>query len=279
MEHAQRVELRFSLLVFFVSFGAVVLFAAAGWPGAPNHCLVQGDCYCEAPRPGWIAQPANTWSLLSFSLAGLVIAWHSGRARRAGTSSLGNRMTRTTFYPALFAGVVVFMGPGGMIFHASLRDWGGAVDVLSMFLWVNFLIFYDLTSIYDWSRLRFLATYLVATTVMILPRILYGPAGVPIFGVVFACWLLIEAAAGIASRRPGLIPGFAIDRDRRWLFGFVVTSIAAFAIWTVSHGGGPLCRPDSLLQGHAVWHVLNAIAFTLMYPYLRSERSRAASKR
>jgi hypothetical protein len=28
------------------------------------------------------------------------------------------------------------------------------------------------------------------------------------------------------------------------------------------------------LQGHAVWHVLNAMAFVMIYPYLRSERPR-----
>jgi hypothetical protein len=182
-------------------------------------------------------------------------------------------MTQTSFYPTLFSAIVVFMGPGGAFFHASLTDWGGAVDVLSMFLWINFLIFYDLASIYDWSRFRFLVSYIVATAVLVLPRLLYGPAGVPIFAVVFGCWLLIEAAAAIVSRRPGVRSAFTFDRDRRWLLGHLVTSIVAFAIWTASHGGGPLCRPESLFQGHAVWHVLNAVAFTLLYPYLRSERA------
>jgi hypothetical protein len=181
-------------------------------------------------------------------------------------------MVRTSFYPALYAGILVFMGPGGAFFHASLTDWGGAIDVLSMFLWINFLICYDLASIYDWSRLRFLVVYLVATAILMLPRLLYGPSGVPIFAVVFAGWLLIEAYAAIRSRRHPVPPTFTFDRDRSWLLGYLATSIVAFTIWTASHGGGPLCRPESLLQGHAVWHVLNAVAFALLYPYLRSER-------
>ena len=30
----------------------------------------------------------------------------------------------------------------------------------------------------------------------------------------------------------------------------------------LSRTGGPLCRPDSLLQGHAAWHVLSAVSLT-----------------
>ena len=142
-----------------------------------------------------------------------------------------------------------------------------------MFLWINFLISYDLASIYDWSNRRFLAFYLVATTVLMLPRILYGPAGVPLFAVVFALWLVIEACVAIRNRRRADRPALPFTRDRRWLFAYLATSVVAFAIWSVSHAGGVLCDPESLVQGHAAWHVLNAIAFALLYPYLRSERS------
>jgi hypothetical protein len=31
----------------------------------------------------------------------------------------------------------------------------------------------------------------------------------------------------------------------------------------LSRTGAPLCRPDSLLQGHAVWHVLTAVGAAL----------------
>ena len=264
-------ELVFALLVLFVSFGAVGFAARAGWPGAPNHCVLDGDCYCEAARPGPVAQPANTWSLLPFSLAGLGLALHSGRARQRRVVSPANRMSGTSFYPALYCGIVTFMGPGGAFFHASLTDWGGAVDVLSMFLWINFLIVYDLTSIYRWRRLRFLAVYLGSTAVFMLPRVLYGPAGVPLFAVAFGFWLLIELVIALPGRMPSIRrPGY---RDRYWLLAYATVSVAALGIWAASHGGGPLCKPDSLVQGHAVWHVLNAIAFVLLYRYLRSERS------
>lgn len=35
---------------------------------------------------------------------------------------------------------------------------------------------------------------------------------------------------------------------------------AAAAVHASSRTEGPLCRPDSVLQGHALWHVLSAVA-------------------
>jgi hypothetical protein len=260
-------ELGFSVVVLLTSSAAVYIAAAAGWPGAPNHCVLAGDCYCEAARPGWVAQPSNTWSLLAFSLGGLGIAWHSCRTRRIAARR--NRFTATSFYPALFCGIVTFMGPGGAFFHASLTNWGGAVDVLSMFLWIDFLIVYNLAVLYRWGPGRFLAVYLAATAVLMLPRVIQGPLGVPLFAVAFGLWLTMELAMALRVDIPGLRRPV---RDHRWLLAHLAISICALGIWAMSHGNGPLCSPHSLLQGHAFWHVLNAVAFVLLFPYLRSER-------
>ena len=46
------------------------------------------------------------------------------------------------------------------------------------------------------------------------------------------------------------------------MFGVGALLVGA-AIFTVSRTGGPLCDPESLLQGHAVWHALTATALGL----------------
>ena len=40
----------------------------------------------------------------------------------------------------------------------------------------------------------------------------------------------------------------------------VVVAGVGITIYLLSRTGRPLCRPDSLFQGHAAWHVLTAIA-------------------
>jgi hypothetical protein len=37
------------------------------------------------------------------------------------------------------------------------------------------------------------------------------------------------------------------------------------AVWATSRSGGPLCRPESLFQGHAVWHGFAALALALTF--------------
>lgn len=43
----------------------------------------------------------------------------------------------------------------------------------------------------------------------------------------------------------------------------LVALLLGFAAFAVSRTGGPLCAPDSWLQGHGVWHVMGAIALGL----------------
>ena len=185
-------ELRATIFVLAIGTGLCVALAAAGWPGAPNHCVAEGDCYCEAPRPGPVAQPANTWSLLGFAVAGI---WVAGRSRR-DRASTHSRFLRGRFYPGLYASALAFMGPGAAFFHASLTDWGGAVDVLSMLGWVCFLLFYNMTSLYGWSRSRFLVAYVATIAIAITPRLLFGPAGVPLFALVLTAWFATETLIG-----------------------------------------------------------------------------------
>jgi len=39
------------------------------------------------------------------------------------------------------------------------------------------------------------------------------------------------------------------------------------AVWFFSRTGGYLCRPESLVQGHAIWHTLAAVAAGLLFAF------------
>jgi hypothetical protein len=54
--------------VAVVSTGLLVLAVGQGWLG-PD--VGRGDTFCEAARPGWVRQPANSFSNLGFVVAGL----------------------------------------------------------------------------------------------------------------------------------------------------------------------------------------------------------------
>ena len=63
-------------------------------------------------------------------------------------------------------------------------------------------------------------------------------------------------------------------RPLRWPpTAVLVTGAAAIAVNLLTRTGAPLCRPSSLLQGHAVWHVLTAVVIALWFaPWEGSQR-------
>jgi len=63
--------------------------------------------------------------------------------------------------------------------------------------------------------------------------------------------------AGLGSRR-GRFPS-------SWLFRLGITAhVSAIGVWFLSAGEGlPLCAPQSVWQGHALWHALTAVSVGL----------------
>lgn len=238
--------------------------AIGGWPGVVGS---SGMTFCEHGS-GIIRQPVNTWSNLGYVVAGLIVGWWTVHRFRPGTQVFaGNRMHQILFFPVLYATVAAAIGPASMALHASTTTWGGQVDILSMFLWAAFVLAYGLTRVFDWDERRFVSAHLgvfaVAAFIFLAQPI--SVSGTVLFGLIVAGFAATEA--WIVLRRADL------TADRRFLAGTAISFAVAFAIWLPSQTGGPLCAPDSWLQGHAIWHVLTALSVLLLFAYYDSERS------
>ena len=57
---------------------------------------------------------------------------------------------------------------------------------------------------------------------------------------------------------------------RFYLLGILAMAVA-FAIWVMDQRG-TWCSPDSIMQGHAIWHLLGALSIWLNFGYYYSER-------
>jgi len=74
---------------------------------------------------------------------------------------------------------------------------------------------------------------------------------------------------------PGLLATNAPPGRRRytpWFFAGVGSFLLAYAIWLTGTADHPWCRPDSLIQAHAIWHMLTALATWCFFVFLRTER-------
>lgn len=73
---------------------------------------------------------------------------------------------------------------------------------------------------------------------------------------------------------PGLLathPPAGTRRYRPWFWLGVGSFLVAYSIWLTGTNEHEWCRPDSLVQAHAVWHLLTAFATWSFFRFLRTE--------
>jgi len=73
---------------------------------------------------------------------------------------------------------------------------------------------------------------------------------------------------------PGLLathPPEGVRRYTPWFWVGVGAFLTAYAIWLTGTNEHAWCRPDSVIQAHAVWHLLTAVATWGFFRFLRTE--------
>jgi hypothetical protein len=231
----------------------------AAWRPAscmPNHC------FCEQIAPGVVRQPANAVSSLAFVAAGVWVLRRFRRERRSG-----RLFYRHPVYPTLFGAACILIGLGSAFYHASLTFAGQFADVFGMYLIGTFVLLYSLGRRRVAGPGAVALAYVALNGALALSLYFVPAARRYLFG------MLILAAIGLevsAQRRSGS------SIDRRWLTRAICALAAGFVLWILDITK-VLCRPESPLQLHAVWHVLGAASAACIYLYYRSEAGGTAA--
>jgi hypothetical protein len=245
--------------VAVVSVGLLALAITNGWLGAD---VGRGANFCEAGT-GAVRQPANTFSNAGFVVVGLLVAWQaSDRAR------LGLTMQRLPVLAAAYACLVVLLGPGSAAMHATQSAVGGRLDMASMYLVAAFTAGY--AAMRWWRRDPWFFAGLFLWIVACCEVVGLYDGRIPVFlysgNVAFAAFLVMAVSLELLIRRRG-----EARTDLRLGGAALVSILLAFAIWNASQHG--LCDPQSLLQGHAAWHLLCAVAAYFTFRLYTSERA------
>ncbi len=245
-------------VVLVVVGGAALLFWSDGGLRSPGPfrgetpLVAAAHSDCERPRAGSLAQPANALSALAFVAVGLGVLAAVGRSRRAAA-----RPAMASTMGALYGAALLVVGAGSFAFHRSPTVWSGNLDAWA----VTVVAIWWLT----WNLHR---KFRIRAPVLEF-LVLAGVTGVVVAAAPGATtelqviWLGLAAWSEVSRPRLG--------RDWRRLAAAAPVVAAAVPLWALSRDGRPWCDPDSLLQGHAAWHLLMAVAVALGAWYLWSE--------
>ena len=235
-----------------------------------------------------------------FRLAGKPLSGPGLNGFLLGSDSLGRDVASGIAHGAktsLLIGLIATLAAVfiGIIFGALSGYYGGFVDDLLMriteiFQTIPSFVFAILLS--QFSLLTFLwgasigiwlsqelalkyqkqpiVIFLFPTTIILALYLYTSPGSTPI-DFIFTQYeaVLLWAALALFLYK---IEEIKLERTHAPYFwiGFASYTLATI-IWQPSKTDGVLCDPQSLLQGHALWHLLGAISMWCFYIYFRTE--------
>ncbi len=235
-----------------------------GWTLGSNGT---NTIFCEQNHlTEFIRQRANTWSNLAYLFYGLLcvkLALHD-----AANKPQANYITRNPIISWVFGFTFLYLCFGSFFFHASITRIGQHFDMGGTYGLVAFPILINLVRIYKHYKPTNEAKLTIATVA----------AAFVVFALLFAFKWQMNSSIAL----PALILGIIITSlwyqlvsktpYQMW-FGVlaIVSMVAAFFIWWQDRYKY-WCDPESLIQGHAFWHVLTGLGGFFVYLMLRSER-------
>lgn len=223
---------------------------------SPATCVSFG-CYCEADRARGPREVVDAWSSLAPAVAGAVLLASAFGARRRGDDALTRSRVPTLLLAWAASSIAVF----SFQYHATHTLLGEWLDATSLYLLAGLAIAFRI------ARLRRLP---VRGFVLVYGAIVAAPAALAwaVPGTRKVAFVVLATAAigiEVGARRRGTATGRGA-----WLGvavgSFVLASVAWILDWTRR-----VCDPTSVLQLHAVWHLLSAPTILALHAYLASE--------
>jgi dihydroceramidase len=217
----------------------------------PATCTKTG-CFCEAPNTqSPIRQAANTYSSLGFVFSGMFIV---------ASACKGIRLS--VCYSTLMGLASIIVGVGSAFYHASLTFIGQFFDVFGMFLLAAFMLVYAFERIWKLRISTTLGLFLTINILLSWLQIAIPDTRRYAFAIVLVIALVFEYYF-----RKKVNPQINVQ-----LLQIGIGLLAgAYIIWILDNTR-IVCFETSLLQGHAIWHLLGAVSVVFLHKYYLSEK-------
>jgi hypothetical protein len=205
------------------------------WSYLPQHPYH----FCEQQLCSWIQQPANTWSNIGYLITSIYIF-------RSKEKSL----YRTFFFWATF---ILFIG--STFFHLSQTRIGKYLDVGAMLVLSMGICTLSLQRWFSWENRKAFSFYILGLAVSWLFLFVMG-----IGNVAFAAEIFVAVILEIRMMNTG--KGFLIAKRVLAACSIEVVAFTFFLLDVTK----TWCDADQhLINGHALWHLLSALAIGVLF--------------
>jgi hypothetical protein len=215
---------------------------------------VEAATLCERYRAGFLGQPASAVTSVAFVVAGAGIL--IARSRSGIGISVRDRQV---VYSLLVAGI----GLGSFIQHGPHPDWQAYAHDLPL---AAVLVFVAADAVCDLAGRELSDGWWLLPSAAMVPVVAWGSAASTVVQAAMAA-----AAIGLSLVRVRWRPQL-----RKPVITALVTAAAGVAISRLIDRTA-LWRPDSIMQGHAAWHLLAAAALWQLTPAIGARRRSAVA--
>jgi hypothetical protein len=205
--------------------------------------------WCEERLCSFINEPANAWSNILYLIIGAYLIYQGYKSQKKPSGQ----------FQFFFGCVVYIMGFCSFVYHATNNYLTQILDFIGMFFYIYLLLtlsLYNLKIIKAKTGVMFFLG-LVAVSTALIPLAKYVNFPYQVI-VAFSSIAIVLLQIMAWNKARTIYP----KKDLLWcIFFFVIASI--FSFMDVSR---MWCNPQNhLIQGHALWHILNAIGVYFSY--------------
>jgi hypothetical protein len=226
--------------------------------------------FCESNRMDQlIRQPSNTWSNLGYLVVGLfALTLGVQDFKKTGRKQSDNFLVRYPIFSIMFGLSAIYLFVGSFLYHASLTSYFQKLDQTGLYSVVVVFITFNLYKIFPLIRVKeeWRSSHALMVAIAVgLNYLIFVKLWAININVLFPTLVLLVFLTSIYYM-------LFVNRDHyftNYLWAAYSILLLAGIIWILDRTN-MVCSPDSIFQGHALWHLLTAASIFFIYLYYRS---------
>lgn len=221
-----------------------------------------------------LVQTSNTWSNLGFLFVGLLLVFFGIKDHKhQHENDRANLLLKHPFFSIIMGGSILYLFIGSFFYHASVTSFFQMLDQTGMYAIVFSFMAYHIFRV--WPTLKTkkkgeVSTHKIIFAVFLILNILFVAflwrvVDVNVFfPLLFITYVTVTV---IYNKRRSIVKA----SSKMLLFSLYMLFFS-LTIWLLDRQD-VLCDPTSLIQGHALWHILNSVVLLMIYLHYRAEKS------